>query len=64
MGAYFLDLSYSVLVDFFLFFLRSCLFIQLFFLLVWFVYEHFTCILGTQVLPLHMYPCTHYKLSN
>jgi len=45
----------------FFFFHSSFLFV---YLIVCFVYEHFTCTWGTQALLLHMYPCTHYKLSN
>ena len=49
----------------FFFFLSSFLFVYLIVcFLVCFVYEHFTCTWGTQALLLHMYPCTHYKLSN
>ena len=61
MTAYFWDLSYSVLVGLFFFFLSSFLFVCL---IVCFVYEHFTCTWEKQALLLHMFPCTHYKLSN
>ena len=61
MTAYFWDLSYSVLVGLFFFFLSSFLFVCL---IVCFVYEHFTCTWEIQALLLHMFPCTHYKLSN